>query len=792
MINSTKLKNPTDILGFVDYCDSQLVVGWLADFANVDKQLQFKVFIDGKEVCTGIADQYRVDLANNLALKNTNHAYNLKIPTVFTDNQEHEVKVVESETGYVLEKSPLQVFFPKLENEQCIDLALVGKEGWLFLCNDSNDCIGQYTGQLKLSKDVINQYVNHYQTIQKFYRKKGIHYLLTVVPGKESIYSEFLPDSVVSSRDTTVRDQFILAINPELDVAILDLKQVLIANKYKGQLFFKNDSHWNYFGAMIACKAIITELRKKFFTLPEFNETSFTLIIDNEERCSLDLNKKNRLNYKKGVYSENTDSVEQTIAISAIAIQSNKSAIEIIEHPYQHLSKTRPTHLFKNKNKTNLPRAIVVRDSYTTWMIPFLTEYFSESLFVWARYVDNTVVESFKPDVIIEQVIDRFLIQNRIKQPENNMKQYPLNVSKNCNNQLLDSISDETTKIHNNFELIVHIGTGKTGSTSIQDSLIANQNWLQGNSVAYFGLRFEKTPDKYFTWQQKDSLHSLNDLESDERLLAQQEMLYVLMESIKKVSRQGIKRAIWSNESIFDTSDFVIPILEKLVENGIKLNIIVYIRRHDAWLRSAYIQWGIKHKTYLGDLQSFKEWSQNHLPHFASKLAVWLEQKKWSNVSVRNFDCCGDVVKDFFEYCGIYDHNLQIIKSNTTPTDVCLAAWAAYNGQFYKEVLPHDIEFLLGEAGLLNKPLRDYDINDLLPTQDDIDWVKSVTTDDRNALNAIFKQFSQPEIPMTPLTIQQKMVSQNQINAMLLFLIKNQADNIRRLETLLNEINMVK
>lgn len=404
-----------NIKGYVDYCDYQRVSGWVADFSCIEKHLSVKILIDDKEVCQCVAKKYRKDLFDNPEFKGICHAYNVKVENYFMDGKTHQIKVIESETGNVLGNSPTSVTFPILTDkskEPRLDLALVGKDGWLFLCNDSNDAIGQYTGKVKLTHYTLDHYTKHYRNIQENYRNQEIHYMLTIVPGKESLYAEFLPESVINIADVTVKEQFIKTISSQLDIAILDLMPVLQANKSRGQLYYKNDSHWNFLGAMIASKKIIDDLRDYFPEIPEFNEAFFTLIEANEGIC--DLNTKTRLDYIDGKYIENNKPYDISLASCAVGLQYDGKSIEILEHPYKTLSKTRPTQLFKNEQIKNSPRAIIIRDSFADKMIPFLTEYFSECLFVWARYVDNSIVESFKPDIIIEEVVDRFLIENRV------------------------------------------------------------------------------------------------------------------------------------------------------------------------------------------------------------------------------------------------------------------------------------------------------------------------------------------------------------------------------------------
>jgi hypothetical protein len=115
-VNNEKLNQ--NIVGFVDYCDYQRVSGWLIDFSDINRHLSLKVLIDDAEVCVGVADEYRQDLASHPKFNGTCHAYNLKIHSNFIDGKEHEIKVIEARTGYVLNKAPFKVVFPKLNNQQ--------------------------------------------------------------------------------------------------------------------------------------------------------------------------------------------------------------------------------------------------------------------------------------------------------------------------------------------------------------------------------------------------------------------------------------------------------------------------------------------------------------------------------------------------------------------------------------------------------------------------------------------------------------------------------------------------
>jgi hypothetical protein len=57
----------------------------------------------------------------------------------------------------------------------------------------------------------------------------------------------------------------------------------------------------------------------------------------------------------------------------------------------------------------SLPRAVVFRDSFANALVPYLAEDFSRVLFVWDRDVDPRVVAIEQPDVVVQEIVGRFL-----------------------------------------------------------------------------------------------------------------------------------------------------------------------------------------------------------------------------------------------------------------------------------------------------------------------------------------------------------------------------------------------
>jgi len=62
------------------------------------------------------------------------------------------------------------------------------------------------------------------------------------------------------------------------------------------------------------------------------------------------------------------------------------------------------------RDDAKLPRAVMFRDSYATHLIPFLSEYFQRIVYVWRYHFDRALIERERPDVVIEEMVERRLM----------------------------------------------------------------------------------------------------------------------------------------------------------------------------------------------------------------------------------------------------------------------------------------------------------------------------------------------------------------------------------------------
>jgi hypothetical protein len=126
--------------------------------------------------------------------------------------------------------------------------------------------------------------------------------------------------------------------------------------------------------------------------------------------------------------------------------------------------------------------------------------------------------------------------------------------------------------------LLVHIGTGKTGSTAIKQALGAAKTALLDQGVHYWGLNLEGADKQaqLFPWQQTSGTQQLQKLSVAE---AGSQVRQALERALAALPEQHL--AVWSNESIYERPDVFIPaIQEATTAQSASCTVICYVRSH--------------------------------------------------------------------------------------------------------------------------------------------------------------------------------------------------------------------
>ena len=262
-----------------------------------------------------------------------------------------------------------------------------GKEGWLFLDNDSNNVISQLTGELTFSIQELDQWKLLLETRSIWMKQHNISYFYTAIPNKGCVYPEYLPDSVHLSADRCI-NQLISYLKEYSFVEIIYPLNELLQAKQEMLVYRLTDTHWTSFGAYIGYLTVISKIAKLH---PVSIVPRSAVIFEAYDQPVSDLGSK--LDLPGGV-----DISARLVDRKADCVSNN----QIIGNGC--------IQIYENSDRT-LPKAILFRDSFSNLMLDFFAESFSRLVVVFQPHVDYAIVEAEQPDVVINQQVERFLVR---------------------------------------------------------------------------------------------------------------------------------------------------------------------------------------------------------------------------------------------------------------------------------------------------------------------------------------------------------------------------------------------
>ena len=273
------------------------------------------------------------------------------------------------------------------------DKLILGREGWLFF-GDAN-AVAHVRGVDPLGPGELARWRRTLEERRDWLAERGIAYLLILVPDKHEIYAEYLPPSLPPATETRPLDQLASYLAARSDIEVLDLRVPLIAEKAARRVYHRTDTHWNDAGAYAAYRATLGRLRKM---LPQLeNAPQLTVRRGVEEQPGLGLASLVGL---EDIYPEEVLIAEPIDPKAEIAREYRTGYERRVStlSPFAH-----------GVADPKLPRAVMFRDSFANALVPYLSEHFRRILYVWNRDVDPRVVGVEKPDVVIQQIVGRFL-----------------------------------------------------------------------------------------------------------------------------------------------------------------------------------------------------------------------------------------------------------------------------------------------------------------------------------------------------------------------------------------------
>ncbi|MEW6494937.1 MAG: hypothetical protein AB1589_20815 [Cyanobacteriota bacterium] len=272
---------------------------------------------------------------------------------------------------------------------------IVGKEDWLFLRTDgAYNEMDYYRSTAPFTPEQLTNWQRTLEERNNRLASQGIRYILVIAPNKTTIYPEFLPQSINRVRQESRLDQLIAYLRANSNVKILDLRDSLRSAKAKGLLYARKDTHWNDLGAFVAYQEIIKRVAIWYPNLKASSRSDFELKVSYSNGDLI-----NMVGLSDIVKDENWELIPRTPRL-ANRIDSG------IHNP--DLPEFRQPFATELKN-SNLPRAVMFRDSFAERLSPFLSEHFKRIVYLWQDF-DLEIVKKEQPDIVIHEMVERSLM----------------------------------------------------------------------------------------------------------------------------------------------------------------------------------------------------------------------------------------------------------------------------------------------------------------------------------------------------------------------------------------------
>ncbi len=319
---------------------------------------------------------------------NINHLdiFPTKYEQYFNDNftlRNYTIKEYNNAVINYFKKSPVPGF------------VVFGKNDWLYY---GERHLGVYRGTEHFTGEELEEMKKELQYRYEYLKKRNIKYYLVILPTKYTIYPEYVDDKITKLSDKTITDQLIEALGNNIPFRLIDTrKKILDAKKLGVRLFQKTDAHWNSAGAFFAYNQISENLSKDFPEVQSRRFEDYTVDSVWEKGGDLtkilgtyDIAKENQIHLKEKFKSLAFRGKEMNYDPKGFAAKDDYEIVCI--NP-------------KNKKL----KGLIIRDSFTGFMVQFLQEDFYKSVYIFDRWeygLNEDIIEKEKPDVFMNIVVE--------------------------------------------------------------------------------------------------------------------------------------------------------------------------------------------------------------------------------------------------------------------------------------------------------------------------------------------------------------------------------------------------
>jgi hypothetical protein len=267
---------------------------------------------------------------------------------------------------------------------------VVGKDDFLFFGADES--IDDFANARPFTESELANWRESIVRIRDWCQRHNIAYVFTIAPDKYLVYPEEFPEAAKQIGNASRADQLYGAIS-DTRVSV-DLRPILGHAKTGERIYYLTDTHWNDRGAFAAYQAIIRAIRAQNPDVPpEWQRSDF------DARSSI----------VEGQDLAGMMGLTHVIHEDALPLVPRRPRQARVVEPAGWNPRESIGRLVTEIPGSHLPRAVVFRDSFANGLVPFLSEHFSQAVYLWQNDVDPDDILKWHADVVIQEIVGRHL-----------------------------------------------------------------------------------------------------------------------------------------------------------------------------------------------------------------------------------------------------------------------------------------------------------------------------------------------------------------------------------------------
>lgn len=301
----------------------------------------------------------------------------------------------------------------KLYNSLCYkmgispkDWMILGQDGWFF--NDVKGTLKQYKGLHQVIPVETENFVKVVEAHQNYFEEElNIPFLFFVGPDKHYVYPEYLPKYMEKYEGANQNFEKTRTALLNRGINYLEIPDFIKSKKTRDQLLYlKSDTHWNSQGAFEAYQELMKNIQKQF---PNIH------ILEKEDLKEIQKKRKGDAYQAMGGF-EGVIPLELENYLMIDPPEKEVSTLNLsfkwvpFEGSVNDVGFTMKPILIET-DQTEAPVLLLVRDSFSDALLPYLEHSFSKIIVVHHRFGQWSlrVFKDHKPDIAVLQIVQRNL-----------------------------------------------------------------------------------------------------------------------------------------------------------------------------------------------------------------------------------------------------------------------------------------------------------------------------------------------------------------------------------------------